>query len=506
MATLELGKVYLPENAAVIRDDLLTDFRLEAISAGVEEPSVQPGTDNWFWATAQANASMLQYANIQTVRPAITPLTATGQDLEDWRIALGLPVVGASGASGKLTASVAPGATVTVPNGQQFVLPNGLRGQASGTQPGIADGDPVSVIMIDTGERTNADSGTKVRWVSPPFNLLTEARVSSDEPLTGGFDAETEARKRERVLNRLATSAGGGNWGQLREIALNTLPSVQDAYVYPAAGGPSSCKVVIVRAFDVARNDYQRSMSDAAVTLVANAIHAQMADGQEIPIETVAEESADVALYLELPSSSLAGGNGLGWLDQSPWPTTDADTPITVTTVTSSNVVTIDATDAAEPIDGLHHVSWWAPGDQKFYTALITDHSGSAGAWVLTLDTPLVDSDGTSVAVGDYISPAAVNAESYGSTFVSLMGALGAGENVEPDASDTPRRFRHPFITDGAQISITSKMLLDLRRAHSEIEEASFAHLPTSTPTVPSTVDDPPNILVPRHFGIQVAP
>jgi uncharacterized phage protein gp47/JayE len=318
-----------------------------------EERRGQPGTENWFFYNAVANAGMLQYANIATIRPGVTPLNATGQDLEDWRIALGLPVVGASPSSGKLTVGVAPGATITVPDGLNFVLPNGLRGRVTGTHLGIVNGDDVAVICIDTGADTNADSRTKVRFVNGPFNLDTEARVSAFGPLTGGFDEETEARKRERVLNRLRTSAGGGNWGQLRELAFNALATLQDCYVYPALGGPSSCKVVLIRAFDVERNDYQRALSDGAVTLVKNAIHKNMPDGQEVPVETVAEEAVDVGLYLTLPDSSLAGGNGLGWTDQSPWPPAGSGTKVTVTSVSATNVITVDAVSCVEPIPGL---------------------------------------------------------------------------------------------------------------------------------------------------------
>jgi uncharacterized phage protein gp47/JayE len=503
---LEHGQVYVPESAAVILNDLLTDFRGGARAAGIEEPAVQPGTENWFFYNAVANAGMLQYANIATIRPGVTPLNATGQDLEDWRIALGLPVVGASPASGKLTVGVAAGASVTVPDGLNFVLPNGLRGRVSGTHPGVVNGEDVSVICIDTGSATNTDAGTKVRFVNPPFNLDTEARVSAFGPLTGGFDEETEARKRERVLNRLRTSAGGGNWGQLRELAFNALATLQDCYVYPALGGPSSCKVVLIRAFDVQRNDYQRALSDAAVTLVKSAIHKNMADGQEVPVETVAEEQVDVGMYLTLPDSSLAGGNGLGWVDQAPWPPAGSGTKVTVTAVTATNIITVDAATAVAPIPGLHHVAWWAPGDQSFHTALITNETGGTGAWVLTLDTPLIDADGVSVAVGDYISPAAVGLDEYGPTFVKLMGELGAGENCTPGSGDTPRRLRHPFISDGAQIGITGKFRDSFLRAHPEIEEATFSYLPTSSPTVPASVDDPPNVLVPRNFGLYVQP
>ena len=509
MPALAPGQVYVPESAAELREDFLTDFRLAARLAGVTEPesSVAPGTDNWFFATAVSNAGMLQYANLANMRPGLTPLTATGEDLEDWRKALGLPVVEPSPAAGKITCGVNPGVTISVPDGQQYILPNGLRGRVSGTHPSVADGDDVSVIAIDTGVQTNAESGTVIRWVSPPFGLKTEARVSDSEPLEGGFDEETEPRKRERILNRLGTSAGGGNWGQLREITFNRLPSVQDCYVYPALGGPASEKVVVIRAFDPSRNDYRRAMRDAAVALVRDAIHKSNSGSIEIPVQTVGEDESDVAISVSIPSSSLAGGNGLGWLDQSPWPPdTGYSGYVYVSAVTDADTITVSSATSVAPIAGLHHIAWWAPGEQRFYTRLITEASGGSLAWVLTLDAPLVDSDGTSVAVGDYISPAAVNLDAYGATFLKLMGALGAGENTTPSGGDIPRRLRHPFISDGAQIGITGKFLASFMRAHSEIEDAEFSYLPTPSPTVPSNLAAAPRVLIPRHFSILVMP
>jgi uncharacterized phage protein gp47/JayE len=500
--TLEIGQLFVPDSASVLRDDLLADFRLAARDAGVTEPSVAPGTDNWFFFTAVANAGMLQYANIATIRPSLTPLGATGDDLERWRLALGLPPVSPSPSSGKLTVTVAPGATITAPDGLQWILPNGLRGKVSGTQVGIVDGDDINVVAIDTGSATNADSNTKVRFVNPPFNLSVEARVSISSPLTGGFDQETEARKRERILNRLANSPGGGNWGQLREIAFNTLPSVQDCYVYPACGGPSSEKVVVVREFDAARSDFHRAMPGGGVKLVRDAIQKANSGSIEIVVDTVAEQPADVALVLTLPDSSLAGGNGLGWVDQSPWPTlTGGETHVTVTAVVSTTQITLSAATTIAPIAGIHHVTWWAPGDQVPRTVLVTAVSGT-GPYTLTVEVPLIDSDGRGVGVGDFISPAAVGIGNYRATFLALFNALGAGENVSPATGDTPRRLRHPFISDGAQIGITGKFLADFIRANLEVEDGAFSYLPVTAPSLPASVDLPPNVLTPRHFAI----
>ena len=52
---IEVGKIYVPANAEEIRDDFLTDIRLEAIKQGVPNPPVLPGSDWHVLATAMAN-------------------------------------------------------------------------------------------------------------------------------------------------------------------------------------------------------------------------------------------------------------------------------------------------------------------------------------------------------------------------------------------------------------------------------------------------------------------
>jgi uncharacterized phage protein gp47/JayE len=508
MATTVEDTLFIPDSAEMLRDDLLTDFRLECRKFGVTQPSVAVGTDNWLFFTAVANAGMLQYANIASVRPSITPLFSQGPDLENWRDQLGLPVVSASPASGKLTVTVSGGSTVTIPANTQFILPNGKRGRTSGAHLGVVDESDVSVIMIDTGTASNAVAGTKVRWVNPPFNVATEARVSVNEPLTGGLDAETEARKRARVLNRLGNTPGGGNWGHAREVAFNELATVQDCYPFPALGGPASAKVTIIKAFDPVRNDFTRAFSSAAVEVVRNAIHRELPSPMEIVIGTVTEEPVDVAVSLDIPDSSLAGGNGLGWTDQEPWPsaTNLVSGRVQVTTVTSSTAIRVTTTAATtDPIAGQTHIMWWSRNDQQFRVFLIveaTETGAGTGVWDIELDKPLVDSDGEMVQVGDFVSPATQGYANYRETFLTLMGELGAGENTAL-AALLPRSKRHPFVEDGgAPIGITNAWLAQLIEAHNEITDASFTYRSATAPTVPASVDDNPNVLTPRHFGI----
>lgn len=509
MATVDAADTLrIPGSAEEIRAQILMDLRLEMRAVGITDPeaSVAPYTDNWIWATGQANAGMLQYAAIADVRSAITPLNATGNDLERWRQAVKLPVVEPSGASGKLTVTVNGGGSVTVPQGQQFILPNGLRGQASFTHSGVTDGSDVAVGMIDKGSSTNTIAGTKVRWVNPPFNLATDARVSINRPLTGGFDSETEARKRERVLNRMGNSPGAGNFGQLRELAFNALASLQGAWVYPALGGPGSVKLVLAKGFDRDRNDFSRELDSSAAAFVRSEIQKTFSEGIDLPVNVAADEAADFAVALELPASSLSGGGGTGWLDAVPWPAPASPTKVTVTAASDSRNITVDAVTAVAPIAGVTRIAWWSSQDMQFRTGLVVavDPASVSGTWILTLQDPFVDSTNTTIAVGDYISPPAERMDAYASTMLDLFEVLAPGENTA-DANRLPRAQRNPTVADGgADSQITAAFVAKLIRDHDEISDAETSYAPLTIPTVPASVDDPPNVLVPRHFGIYV--
>jgi hypothetical protein len=85
--------------------------------------------------------------------------------------------------------------------------------------------------------------------------------------------------------------------------------------------------------------------------------------------------------------------------------------------------------------------------------------------------------------------------------YPSLFEELGPGE-VTADPNRLPRAKRHPYTTDEDPAGLTNAVLMQMVRKHAEIIDLEFGHAPTTTPTVPASVDDPPNILVPRHFAI----
>ena len=230
---------------------------------------------------------------------------------------------------------------------------------------------------------------------------------------------------------------------------------------------------------------------------------AKLPIGNQNVVQASVDQPADFTLLVEIPASALSGGNGSGWIDQVPWPALEvADGGnVAITAVTSDDVFTVDAATTTAPIDGQTHVAWWSSADRKFYTALVTSHTGSTGAWVLTLDRPLRGRGGTFPQVGDYVSPAATNSGKYGTSWVNLFRDLGPGENTA-DPNRMPRSLRRPFVTDEDRSSITTTALTSMVQRHPEITNIAFGYAPVTAPTVPGSVDTGPAVLVPRRFGV----
>ncbi len=501
----EVAVTYVPKDSSELRKQWLQDYSLAAIETGVEAPPVEPGTDAYMIAEADSQVCFIGIQNIALAADDTNILTAGEAGVERHRKALGLPEVPKSGSSGKVVLTVS-GAT-TIANNTQLKLENGLRIKTVGTVINPADKAEIDVTAIDVGALTNAPGGAEVRFVAAPANVDAVAKVSSAFPLVGGVDEEDTERKRDRILNTLRNKPAAGNWGYLRQFVLDNFGFVQDCYVYPALGGPSSQLVVPVRKFDRENNDYSRAPSAALLLAIRNALQADVTTSVETVVRAADDQEADFVLSIEIPQSTLSGGNGEGWTDAAPWPPLVAGDSgnITITAVGANNdTITLDAATTTEPIDGQTNVSWWSPADRKFYSALVTDHSGATTAWVLTLDRPLVGRDGVGPAIGDYVSPSAQHLSDYGDSWVTLMEELGSGEGTA-DQNRLPRARRHPYTDVEDPASVTNAVLTSMVRKHAEVTDLEFAYAPVTTPTVPASVDDPPAVLIPRHLAFYPA-
>lgn len=473
-------------------------MRLGGVAAGVDYPTA-PGSDGHILATAVANVQLLGFMNVNSAESAANALDATGEDLDRIREAEGLPEVQPSKAAGKIVITVS-GAT-TIPGGTPGTLPNGLAFVTVGTVANPADRQAIDVELVDAGSDGNLAGGSTVSFDAPPVNVASEAVVSEAFPLRGGSDGEDDARLRQRIINARRNRPAGGNWAQLRQWALEAVPSIQDAYVYPALGGPGSTKVVPVRPFDFDLNDYSRVLGDVELQSVRSFIQSKMPVPQEVVIQAAADEALDVTLKLALPASAQAGGNGQGWADPAPWPPTPTQA-VTITSVNAGNdQITVDAATSTSPLAGLTHVAWWSALDRKFYSRLVVAVSGSSGAWVLTLESPLLGVTGDGPAAGDYVSPAAFRLDDYAMQWMTVVGGFGPGENTT-DSGRLPRAKRNPFLTDEDPAELTNETISRWSRNFAEISNFSLLYSNLTAPTVPTSVATAPNVLVPRKFAI----
>lgn len=502
MANEKAGAIFVPKSSAELRDQFLRDVRLAAIDTGVDEPPVQPGTDYYIIGTALAELELIGLSNIAIADEDRSVLTATGDALDEQRAAYGLPEVEPSASSGKIRPTIL--GTTTITDGTQFVMPNGLRGQVVGNWVNPVDGDEIDAESVDTGSKTNLAGGQIVRFTTAPSNVAIDARVSFGSPLTGGTDEETDDRKRDRILNTLRNKPAGGNWAHVRQNVLDNVGSIQDCYVYPALGGPASAKVVPVKDFDPDNNDFSRACTTSMLDSARQFIHADLPTPQEIVVQAATDQNVDAAIHVTIPDSVQSGGNGRGWTDAAPWPPLvggDGGKIDVTNYVDATPEIWCDAGTSTSPTAGTTHVAWWSPDDRKFYTALVTAVSGSAGDWHLELDRPFVSKDGTMPAAGDLLSPVAQNLDKYGEAWVDIFRRLGPGENTS-DVNRLPRAARHPFVDDEDPSDLTVPMLLKLVQDNPEITDIEYGYLSDGTANVPAGVEEPPAILVPRHFAV----
>jgi hypothetical protein len=491
------------KDALTVRDDVLRTIKNGLIKQGVTNPQVGPNSDWFIIATALGNEIAVVQANAIVKADQQMPDTAILDDLKRIATLLDLEKQPAAGSIGSVT--ITASATSPIVTGAQLTDAAGLRYEVT-VGGNYADDASVPIRSVDTGYDTNHAAGDILRWVSaPPF--CDDSVVVAAGGLTNGIDAEDDEVLRARVIAVFQNPPGAGNWEHVAELAEESSASVQKAFVMPAIQGPSTVHVAVAAA------PTETSKSRVVATSTMNGtvepfIKGKLPTHAHVVVTTVSDVSADVAIGLSLPEAPTASppGPGGGWTNGTPWPSVDGVTyfRVTVTTATSSTELTVDAQTA--PTAGVSRVAWLSTVDWKLKTALVTAYTGTAGAYVITLDTPF-----TGIAAGAYIWPECQNAQTYVDAVLEAFALMGPGEK-STNASALVRGFRHPPPSNGWPYAIGPAMLRAISDAGDEVLDTTFLHRTDGTttktgsggvltPQVPLTITNPPNILVPRNVG-----
>ena len=507
MVVVNKGNIYVPGDPKTTLDQVLGDYASLLREAGVDNAAIQPGTEPYLRAVSTVTAIGALFNNIAISADNTSELTATGDQLDAIRIAMGLPEVNAAPAGGNLTVRQVGANPILWVDGTEFRTQSGLRGKVTGNQL-KTNGQAINVLMIDVGSSSNVDYGEEVEWLDPPVNALAKATVGSSAAvgtgLTGGVDDETDSQKRDRILNVRRNPPASGNWGMCKEIAESAHAGIQAAFIYCTLGGPATLKVVVAKAMSLESPfDYSREVDETIYNLARDALTAELPDGIKFVVQSVVDQPTDVAIQLALPSPATVSGTSEGWDDAIQFPTLKTDgngvtleSYVSVTGVTSSSIITVSAMGAA-PIVG-QTIAWWDATNKAFTTSVIGATGGSVGAYTLTLNTALPD-----VAIGDFISASCANMNDYAATLLEQFNLLGPGENTS-DAARLARARRKPLATSGAAnfpARLGTVQTAAIINSADEITDAFLEYQSDFLPDVPAAIADAPNILTLRKLA-----
>ncbi|MGL5095092.1 MAG: baseplate J/gp47 family protein [Planctomycetia bacterium] len=418
-----------------IRDDGLRTLRAGLIARGIPNPNVQPNSDFYAEFTAFANELAVVESNAVIKADAIMPDTATDEDLAERAAMYGLAKRPAGGSVGNIVFSATAASLVTTGE----VLTDGAGLSYEVTVGGTySDGDLIPIAAVSLGEATNLEEGSSLRWQTAPTFSAQTALVSVGG-LVNGTPAEDDEDLRERVLAYIQDPPAGDNASQVAIYAEDSAPAVQKAFVYPAVQGPSTAHVAVT----ARPTDTNKSRVVAAPILagfVSPYVQGQLAEHAYSIITTVEDVNTTLAVGLTIPAAPTASppGPGGGWLDGTPWPSVDGVTyfRVAVTAVASTTVFTVDAQTA--PVAGVSQIAWLSPYEWKLYTATVSSFTGTAGAYVVTIDTPFVG-----IVTGELIWPQCELQEDYVAAVLAAFRLMGPGEKTT-NASALVRGFRHP--------------------------------------------------------------
>lgn len=310
----------------------------------------------------------------------------------------------------------------------------------------------LTLVGVDTGERTNIDVGTEIRWDNPPLGAQPTAAVT--ELFRGGLDAESDADHQSRLRSRVAHKPGAGNDAHFRGWAREASNAVLDAYVYATALHAGSTLVAITQKRGNTLGPLALKATAPLLTIVRAYLippAAAVVPGRTwVVVTTFQETPAAVTLKLTQPK-----GNSAGWADVVPWPGFLAVGGATaaIQTVTSQTQfrVRADGNGATSSLPGgvtsltapnAPKLMWWNTAKSRFEALNVLSVAFFAGS---NYDVVLTAGPATgTLAPGDIISPDMARRETLSLALEQYFDGLGPGEVVATTDHRFDRAARFP--------------------------------------------------------------
>ena len=300
-----------PDYTAV-RDAILRDIANQLPDAAV-------GSDSDYAIRANAVAAAIEgiYQHQQWIARQILPDTADADYLERWASLYGLTRKAASLASGSITFTGTPGATVPIGTEARDANDVAYLTTAAGVIGGGGTVDLAAQAVV-AGTAGNADVGAALTLTSAPSGIASAAVVVS---MTGGAEIESDADLLARLLARIQQPPHGGARHDYEAWAL-AVAGVDRAYVFPLRRGLGTVDVVPMPATGQPSaqlvSDVQDYIDDVrpvtadCLVLAPSDVQVDVTgtlslDGTRTIVDVVAEINAAMAAYF----SALAPGDAV---------------------------------------------------------------------------------------------------------------------------------------------------------------------------------------------------
>lgn len=363
--------------------------------------------------------------------------------------------------------------------------PTGLRFRVVAAAT-YADGDPISIVGIDTGPDTNLDALAELVFESqPPGCSLTATVLEQNDGtgalvgLTGGRLGESDTELQNRILEAQANPPAAGNDAHIVRVAQRTATvPVEKAFTYSAWFGPASTAVVFTLRPDAANtripNSTQRGLVEAD-------LRSAFAVGWTLTVPAVFSQALAIAVGVTWLSSAR------GWTDLTPWPEYIPGDPVTITAVTSSLVFrattgTSTTTPAVGQTIGLYTNGVFKRKRISAVSVVVANKS-----WNITCTADLGASESYLPSVGQLVSPWSPSLNRLPTSMLAYTRRLGPGEMFASLPDPGGRRRRWPFSPDEWSSVVTNEGIVNATKASGVIADVEALLPATPNPTTVGT-------------------
>ncbi len=227
--------------------DQLTQLGVDDFQNEFPTFNVAKTSDNWKRIRIFSGIGFEVEAFIDAVDRDALPDTAKGAKLIRWGSIFGVTQRGAAKASGT-NAGLIRGS-----NGSSWATTDLLVHASGQTYAPLASGtlgasgeSLVSLEAVTAGIDANLEAGEVLTW-TPTTPSGLEDEVELQVALTGGLSVESEGSHRNRILNRIAQGAAGGNSNDYQQWALEADANAATAYVWSGRNGNGSVDIAALK-------------------------------------------------------------------------------------------------------------------------------------------------------------------------------------------------------------------------------------------------------------------